>query len=74
MCRIIWYAYDSILACIYVCSELCECTICFKAAGIAPPSFVANLLETCKSEDDHTILKAVAATAYGGMYLSFRAT
>jgi hypothetical protein len=41
--------------------------ICYKAAGTASPSFVASLLETCESEEDHIILKEVAATAYGGM-------
>ncbi|KAF8189663.1 cytochrome P450 [Pholiota molesta] len=38
------------------------------AAGTASSSFVANRIETCKSEDDHQLLKNIAGTAYAGIY------
>ncbi|KAF9484255.1 cytochrome P450 [Pholiota conissans] len=34
------------------------------AAGTAAPSFVADFLDGCKTEEDHNVLKETAATAY----------
>ncbi|KAF9480959.1 cytochrome P450 [Pholiota conissans] len=36
------------------------------AAGTALPSFVSENIENCKTEDDHKLLKAIAATGYAG--------
>ncbi|KAF9484256.1 cytochrome P450, partial [Pholiota conissans] len=36
------------------------------ASGTAAPSFVAEFVEGCKTEEDHHLLKEIAATAYAG--------